>query len=235
MTSVESPAQWKVEQTKKWFSSIGMDQYVGLVQEHGISGSILQEMTNDDVLKTCGIENVFHRAILISKIKALFSKVEEVKQTEVKQTEVKKTTDELFGDWLVKVTAAAKSGKPISKKIVDQDTADRVEGALASLDKTKEKESRMMDYCYVFNRVYIQECARAAQQGLSSVTIPYDQMGIKEAYDRYQFGHATYQYVRFFSGRNMSFVDSSTCNPPNDCNWMSCSHRYIVLSWPKNA
>lgn len=37
-----------------------------------VNGIILKEMTKDSLLQSCGIDNAFHRAVLVEKIRALF-------------------------------------------------------------------------------------------------------------------------------------------------------------------
>lgn len=203
-----SPENWQVEDVIKSFTSVDLSTYVVLV-------ALL---------------------IIIAKVKQLcMSKSSKTKSQKRKRKseEPKIVPDAKFGDWMTKVSEAVREGKPISEELIDQDVKERIKGAHDQLDGARKRGVRMADYNYQANEMYYTEVARAAKQGLNKVTIPYDQLGVKNGGDRYSFGHGDANRTHFFSGHNIDHNDSSTCTPPNECSWMSCPHRYIALSWPK--
>jgi len=73
------PSDWTVEETQRWLCVIGFERYFHLAEQHEITGAILEELDDEDIMEM-GIVKLGHRKALLKKIHALFNEAENVKQ-----------------------------------------------------------------------------------------------------------------------------------------------------------
>ncbi|KAK1738299.1 hypothetical protein QTG54_010968 [Skeletonema marinoi] len=66
--SVES---WSISDVSRWLTSISLSQYQSAFQEGAVDGSLLCELTDDDLRNTLGVEHRLHRKKLLFSIRCL--------------------------------------------------------------------------------------------------------------------------------------------------------------------
>jgi hypothetical protein len=238
--------EWQVDDVKKWADSVGMSDFSKFIQDHKINGKLLKELTNEELLIACGLENKVHRLLFIAKINQLLGTspkrkresdsdsdedmLQKKRRTESKEPDI--VPDEKFGVWMAKVTEAAKNGKPISSKIINADVEKRVNRAFESLDIMKKADPRTCVYGYPFNKAYYEKAAEAAKEGRSSVRLSFDQIGVVSDPDRYAFNNSSGQYENytFFKSHGVKFSVGAGC----DCKFRLCDHHFVEFSWPFN-
>ena len=66
--SVES---WSISDVNRWLTSISLSQYQSAFQEGAVDGSLLCELTDDDLRNTLGVEHRLHRKKILFSIRCL--------------------------------------------------------------------------------------------------------------------------------------------------------------------
>ena len=66
--SVES---WSISDVSRWLTSISLSQYQSAFQEGAVDGSLLCELTDDDLRNTLGVEHRLHRKKILFSIRCL--------------------------------------------------------------------------------------------------------------------------------------------------------------------
>lgn len=70
-SSAVSVESWSISDVSRWLTSISLSQYQSSFQEGAVDGSLLCELTDDDLRNTLGVEHRLHRKKILFSIRCL--------------------------------------------------------------------------------------------------------------------------------------------------------------------